>query len=379
MQENMVLEQEQLLMAIDDIDDAQLVAESAVIGKIADMYLRQAMIQESMTDEEFENFYFESSLFQEETAATTGEKKSFGEKLKSFGSKIKNSKPVEILKKLIDGIINICKVIGSKIKKFFSHLKPSYIKSLIRCKNSAIVKIAKSKGCKVRVEDDRSWTLLLPFLNIAAITSALAKAEQQMTRIMELTDKLTDGKHPGGTAKALNAPLGIVDSFTKVEFVVVDEVTRNQKELTDRFSRLIKVAENWKKNLESNAGYMFSGVNPRGDQLTENDVFKNGSNKAVKLDEKGQRMWNELIAVTRNFHNQLTECYNQLLDRIDVAVKKTDEILNELNNTREDRDAVMKHAKSGQEDETLKKLDDERAMLGLNKKYPDGTKTLENL
>ena len=146
MQDTMVYEQEQLLFAIDDIDDATIMAESAVIGKIAELWLKTMMIQESVSPE-----YLEQCV-QEGT---------FGEKLRMVGEYGK-----WLFVKIWFTIKNICKVIWNKTMKFISHFKPSYIADLVRTNNSALAHVAKKHGCKVRVETDGKLTLLLPFIDL---------------------------------------------------------------------------------------------------------------------------------------------------------------------------------------------------------------------
>lgn len=158
MQDTMI--QEQLLFAIDDIDDAACIAEASVMSKIADLYLRQTMIQESMTPEEFESFYAESTL---------------GEKVDKLGEKVKNFHPLDILKGIWEGIVRVAKTIWANIKKLFGKLKPGYWKALYHCKHDALAVAAKKNHCKVIANNDGTWTLALPFLNFALFSKYVDK------------------------------------------------------------------------------------------------------------------------------------------------------------------------------------------------------------
>lgn len=206
MQENMILEQEQLLMAIDDIDDAQLLAEAAVIGKIADLYLRQAMIQESMTEEEFEGFYAESSLFQEEDTTSADEKGSkwadfkakSKEKFGNMKEKIKNFDAKEMLKKILTAIKNVFAVIASSFVKFIKHFDPRYWAALVDVKSSELARIAKKEGCKLKVNTDRSVTCMFLMPDFAACAKWCDQVDRYIDGINTSIENIKAGKRSGG-------------------------------------------------------------------------------------------------------------------------------------------------------------------------------------
>lgn len=197
MQDTMIYEQEQLLMAIDDIDDAQIMAEAAVISKMADLYLRQMMIQESYdpTDvDKIDSVITESSLFQESKAsrefkeryATPEQQAKAAEKADKKAArkeKFNNAKPVSFLKKIFRAIGNVFKVIGSAFAKFFAHFKPSYIKNLVNVKRSDFAAIAKKYGCKVKVGTDGSYTLLVPFIDLSAYIAWCDKMQKSINKL----------------------------------------------------------------------------------------------------------------------------------------------------------------------------------------------------
>lgn len=176
MQDTMIYEQEQLLMAIDDIDDAQIMAEAAVISKMADLYLRQALIQESMTEEQFEAYFQEANkedAQDDEPSKFAQFKDKFKDKAKGkfteMGEKIKNFDVKELLKKILTVLKNVFSAICSGLVKFIRHLDPRWWAQLYRVKSSEIAHIAKKEGIKLKVNDDRSVTcmFLLPDFTIA--------------------------------------------------------------------------------------------------------------------------------------------------------------------------------------------------------------------
>lgn len=171
MQDNMILEQEQLLFAIDDIDDAQIMAEAAVIGKMVDLYLHQAMIQEAMAnDEAFESYFQEANKEAAQDKEGPSKFAQFKENVKgkasALGEKIKNFDFKTMLSSVLRAIANIFKAMISNLKKVLAHFKPSYVRNLIRSKSSDLARAAKKNGCKVKANTDGTYTLmfLLPDL-----------------------------------------------------------------------------------------------------------------------------------------------------------------------------------------------------------------------
>lgn len=220
MTDTMIYEQEQLLMAIDDIDDAQIMAEAAVISKMADLYIRQMMIQESYDPsdlDKIDSVITESSLFQESKAsrefkeryATPEQQAKAAEKADKKAArkeKFNNSKPVTFLKKIFRAIGNVFKVIGSAFAKFFAHFKPSYIKNLINVKRSDFAAIAKKYGCKVKVGTDGSYTLLVPFIDLSAYITWCGKMQKSI-------DKLAKGIAAGKPVKVSKTEFDIGDKM----------------------------------------------------------------------------------------------------------------------------------------------------------------------
>ena len=187
MQDTMVYEQEQLLFAIDDIDDATIMAESAVIHQIANLWLKTSMIQESMTPEQFEKYY------QEANAAER-----IGGKMDDFAAKVKdkihNFSFKELLGKIWDAIKRIWSVMWGKFKKFIAHFKPSYISHLVRTKSSVLAKVAKEYGCKVKAETDGSITLLLPFIDLDRFKTWIKRNESNVDRMIKDLEKAVNGE-----------------------------------------------------------------------------------------------------------------------------------------------------------------------------------------
>ena len=213
MQENMILEQEQLLMAIDDIEDAQLVAEAAVIGKIADLYLRQAMIQESMTEEEFDNFYAESSLFQEEDATPAegpGKFAQFKDKAKgkfaAMGEKIKNFDFKGLLKKILTAVKNMMAAIASGFVKFIKHFNPKYLMQLVRVKSAEITRIAKKEGCKLKVNTDGSVTCMFLMPDFGIMARWCEQVDKYLDSITNAIKGIKEGKRFSGSFRAPKLP-----------------------------------------------------------------------------------------------------------------------------------------------------------------------------
>ncbi len=186
MQDTMVYEQEQLLFAIDDIDDATIMAESAVINQLANLWLKTSMIQESMTPEQFEKYYQEANAAER----IGGKMDDFAAKVKD---KIKNFSFKEMFVKIWEAIKRVWSVIWNKTMKFISHFKPSYIADLVRTNNSALAHVAKKHGCKVRVETDGKLTLLLPFVDLTYFEKWIRRNTSGVDRMIKDLKRAADG------------------------------------------------------------------------------------------------------------------------------------------------------------------------------------------
>lgn len=197
MQDTMIYEQEQLLMAIDDIDDAQLVAEAAVISKMADLYLRQSLIQESMTEEQFEA-YFQEANKEDAQDAEPGKFAQFKDKAKgkfaAMGEKIKNFDAKAMLTKVLTAVKNIFIAIASGFMKFIRHLKPSYWAALIDVKSSELARIAKKEGCKLKVETDGRVTLMFLMPDFSLCDRWLKSVEDYIDSAAKKIEKIREGK-----------------------------------------------------------------------------------------------------------------------------------------------------------------------------------------
>lgn len=197
MQDTMIYEQEQLLMAIDDIDDAQLVAEAAVISKMADLYLRQSLIQESMTEEQFEA-YFQEANKEDAQDAEPGKFAQFKDKAKgkfaAMGEKIKNFDAKAMLTKVLTAVKNIFIAIASGFMKFIRHLKPSYWAALIDVKSSELARIAKKEGCKLKVETDGRVTLMFLMPDFSLCERWLKSVEDYIDSAAKKIEKIREGK-----------------------------------------------------------------------------------------------------------------------------------------------------------------------------------------
>lgn len=197
MQDTMIYEQEQLLMAIDDIDDAQLVAEAAVISKMADLYLRQSLIQESMTEEQFEA-YFQEANKEDAQDAEPGKFAQFKDKAKgkfaAMGEKIKNFDAKAMLTKVLTAVKNIFIAIASGFMKFIRHLKPSYWAALIDVKSSELARIAKKEGCKLKVETDGRVTLMFLMPDFSLCERWLKSVEDYIDSATKKIEKIREGK-----------------------------------------------------------------------------------------------------------------------------------------------------------------------------------------
>lgn len=197
MQDTMIYEQEQLLMAIDDIDDAQLVAEAAVISKMADLYLRQALIQESMTEEQFEA-YFQEANKEDAQDGEPGKFAQFKDKTKgkfaAMGEKIKNFDAKAMLTKVLTAVKNIFIAIASGFMKFIRHLKPSYWAALIDVKSSELARIAKKEGCKLKVETDGRVTLMFLMPDFSLCERWLKSVEDYIESATKKIEKIREGK-----------------------------------------------------------------------------------------------------------------------------------------------------------------------------------------
>ena len=199
MQDTMIYEQEQLLMAIDDIDDAQIMAEAAVVSKMADLYLRQALIQESMTEEQFEA-YFQEANTQDAGDAEEGPSKlaQFKDKTKgkfaAMGEKIKNFDAKSMLTKVLTALKNIFIAIVSGFMKFVRHLKPSYWAALIDVKSSELARLAKKEGCKLKVETDGRVTLMFLMPDFGLCERWLKSVEDYIDSATKKIEKIREGK-----------------------------------------------------------------------------------------------------------------------------------------------------------------------------------------
>lgn len=195
MQDNMILEQEQLLFAIDDIDDAQLMAEAAVISKMADLYVHQALIQESMAnDEAFESYFQEANEAAAQDAENPGKLGKLKGKFAAIGEKIKNIDVKEMLRKIVNAVKNVFSTLLSNFVKFIKHFKPSYLAQLVRVKTSEIARIAKKEGCKLHVNTDGSVTLMFLMPDFGVVDRWLGEVSRYIKYTTEYVSKAAEGK-----------------------------------------------------------------------------------------------------------------------------------------------------------------------------------------
>lgn len=201
MQDTMIYEQEQLLMAIDDIDDAQIMAEAAVISKMADLYLRQALIQESMTEEQFEA-YFQEANKEDAQDDEPGKFAQFKDKTKgkfaAMGEKIKNFDAKEMLKKILTAIKNVFAAIASGFVKFIKHFDPRYWAALVDVKSSELARIAKKEGCKLKVNTDRSVTCMFLMPDFSVCAKWCDQVDRYIDGINTAIENIKAGKRSGG-------------------------------------------------------------------------------------------------------------------------------------------------------------------------------------
>ena len=201
MQDTMIYEQEQLLMAIDDIDDAQIMAEAAVISKMADLYLRQSLIQESMTEEQFEA-YFQEANKEDAQDDEPGKFAQFKDKTKgkfaAMGEKIKNFDAKEMLKKILTAIKNVFAAIASGFVKFIKHFDPRYWAALVDVKSSELARIAKKEGCKLKVNTDRSVTCMFLIPDFAVCAKWCDQVDRYIDGINTAIENIKAGKRSGG-------------------------------------------------------------------------------------------------------------------------------------------------------------------------------------
>jgi len=201
MQDTMIYEQEQLLMAIDDIDDAQIMAEAAVISKMADLYLRQSLIQESMTEEQFEA-YFQEANKEDAQDDEPGKFAQFKDKTKgkfaAMGEKIKNFDAKEMLKKILTAIKNVFAAIASGFVKFIKHFDPRYWAALVDVKSSELARIAKKEGCKLKVNTDRSVTCMFLMPDFAVCAKWCDQVDRYIDGINTAIENIKAGKRSGG-------------------------------------------------------------------------------------------------------------------------------------------------------------------------------------
>ena len=199
MQENMILEQEQLLFAIDDIDDAQLVAEAAVINTMVELYLRQAMIQESFVDDEAFEAYFQEA--NKEAAQDDADQPSkfaqFKDKTKGkfaeMGEKIKNFDYKGMLKKILTAVKNMMAAIASGFVKFIKHFNPKYLMQLVRVKSAEITRIAKKEGCKLKVNTDGSVTCMFLMPDFSLMAKWCDKVDTYLDNFKKAVDAIKNG------------------------------------------------------------------------------------------------------------------------------------------------------------------------------------------
>ena len=195
MQDNMILEQEQLLFAIDDIDDAQLMAEAAVISKMVDLYVHQAMVQEAMVDDEaFESYFQEANeAAAQDGAENSGKSGKLKGKFAAIGEKIKNFDAKEMLRKIATALKNIFSTLLSNFVKFIKHFKPSYLAQLVRVKTSEIARIAKKEGCKLHVNTDGSVTLMFLMPDFGVVDRWLGEVSKYIKYMTDMVDKAAAG------------------------------------------------------------------------------------------------------------------------------------------------------------------------------------------
>lgn len=212
MQENMILEQEQLLFAIDDIDDAQLVAEAAVINTMVELYLRQAMIQESFVDDEaFEAYFAEANTeAAQDNADQPGKFAQFKDKAKgkfaAMGEKIKNFDFKGLLKKILTAVKNMMAAIASGFVKFIKHFNPKYLMQLVRVKSAEITRIAKKEGCKLKVNTDGSVTCMFLMPDFSIMARWCDQVDKYLDSITNAIKGIKEGKRFSGSFRAPKLP-----------------------------------------------------------------------------------------------------------------------------------------------------------------------------
>ena len=328
MTDNMI--QEQLLLAIDDVDDASIMAEAAVMSKIAEVYLRQAMIQETMSEEAFESFFAESTL---------------GEKVDKLGEKIKNFKPLDILVGIWEGIVRVAKTIWANIKKFFGRLSPRYREALVDSKNSALAAVAKKNHCKVDVTQ-AGWTLMLPFLDFSKFAVEVDKMIKYCESFYKAIDDYSKSYANGGKLPKIKAyNLGKLSNTLSV---------KNGKGLAYiRYDQLMDQAG-------GSPSLQQSETNPKVNQyaITNPDDSKGITGQAQKKDYNGKMALliksaekvskackalkakfkknevpaevNAYVEMSKNLLNDITELQSTMVDKVNAAVEIAKKVAEEV-------------------------------------------------
>ena len=371
MQDTMVYEQEQLLFAIDDIDDATIMAESAVINQLANLWLKTSMIQESMTPEQFEKYYQEAN-----TAERLGGKlDDFTAKIKD---KIKNFSFKEMFVKIWEAIKRVWSVIWNKTMKFISHFKPSYIADLVRTNNTALAHVAKKHGCKVRVETDGKLTLLLPFIDLTYFERWIRKNTSGVERMIKDLKKAADG---GKMTKIRELNYFDMWSFrdkgARDQFVADNKagkygdanarteeqkITRNAAMLSSYPTKLMSLDEFTDYAESGKSEHLLSGKPKKFQNLSQYmSDFKKKVDELVSLaksfkdnlddkaDENLKQFAQSLVDTSTKFQTSVTEAQNAMTDAISRAKALAESVKRDLlqySGKKEMNEYIAKRAKS---------------------------------
>ena len=372
MQDTMVYEQEQLLFAIDDIDDATIMAESAVINQLANLWLKTSMIQESMTPEQFEKYYQEANAAER----LGGKLDDFTAKVKD---KIKNFSFKDMFVKIWEAIKRVWSVIWNKTMKFISHFKPSYIADLVRTNNTALAHVAKKHGCKVRVETDGKLTLLLPFIDLTYFEKWIKRNTSGVDRMIKDLKRAADGGKNITKIRELNYfdMWSFRDKAAKDQFLAdqtagkfgekesrTDEqrVTRNMAILKSYPTKLMSLDEFTSYAESGTSEHLLSGKPKKFQNLSQYmSEFKKKVDELVSLarsfkdnlddkaDENLKQFAQSLIDTSTKFQTSVTEAQNAMTNAISTAKTLAEAVKKDLlhySGKKEMDEYIAKRAKS---------------------------------
>lgn len=295
--------QESILERIDNIDSVVLESEAEVLLAMSNAYLRSVMIQETVSPDAVE-------MIQEA----------------SIGEKIKNSKPIQLLKQIWDAIVKFFKMIGNKIKEFFRKLNKDRIKSLVRMNKSEVVDACKKAGFKIKTEDDGSWTCMVPSFDLNALIEA-EKAYGQYLEDMDSALQMAGGDR-GGVQNLLKQMRSLENNFGKAgkamekalkanAYVAVDEFESQGRQAAFLMDNLVKYADKVKNAIQN--------ITDARDSGGEENADLNQSGTSAEI--------NSLVQLSKLILDDVTKANSAQVERLTEIEKTIEEMWKKVNDT----------------------------------------------